>query len=201
MKKNKIYGALCTLLIVSFTLINDANAKRKVGRIDENETIDLSGRWNDTDSRLVSEEMIAQALGGAWISDFSSEHNGEKPKVIVGWVTNKTSEHIETETFIKDLEKAFINSGKVRVVQDAAKRDQLRNERSEQQDFASASTKKNWSQELGADFMIQGTIASIIDQYKKTKIVFYQIDLELSNIETNEKVWIGDKKIKKEVKR
>ena len=30
-------------------------------------------------------------------------------------------------------------------------------------------------------------------------MVFYKINLELTNIETNEKVWIGDKQIKKVV--
>ena len=45
--------------------------------------------------------------------------------------------------------------------------------------------------------MLQGTINSIVDQDKKQKVIFYQIDMELTNVESNEKVWIGDKKIKK----
>ena len=60
---------------------------------------------------------------------------------------------------------------------------------------------KKWGQELGADFMLQGTINSIVDQDKKTKVIFYQVDMELTNVETNEKVWIGNKKIKKVVKK
>ena len=56
---------------------------------------------------------------------------------------------------------------------------------------------KSFGLEQGADFMLQGTINSIVDQYKKDKAIYYQVDLELTNLETNEKVWIGDKKIKK----
>lgn len=52
---------------------------------------------------------------------------------------------------------------------------------------------------LGADFMLQGTINSIVDSYKKEQVVYYQVDLELTNLETNEVVWMGDKKIKKQV--
>ena len=48
--------------------------------------------------------------------------------------------------------------------------------------------------------MINGVISSIVDQYKNQKTVFYQIDLELTDLETNEKVWIGDKKIKKAIR-
>jgi hypothetical protein len=48
--------------------------------------------------------------------------------------------------------------------------------------------------------MLQGVVNSIVDTARRRKVVFYQVDLELSDIETAEKVWIGSKKIKKFVK-
>ncbi|MBC7536542.1 MAG: penicillin-binding protein activator LpoB, partial [Ferruginibacter sp.] len=54
--------------------------------------------------------------------------------------------------------------------------------------------------ENGADYILQGSINSIVDAYKKKKSVTYQVNLELTNIETNEVVWMGDKKIAKLVK-
>ena len=110
---------------------------------------------------------------------------------------NKSHEHIDSETFIKDIERAIVKDGNARLVQAGNKRDELRNERVDQQNYASAETAKDWGLELGADFMLQGTINSIVDVYKREKIVFYQINLELSNLETNEVVWIGEKEIKK----
>ena len=80
------------------------------------------------------------------------------------------------------------------------KRNELRKERAEQQDYSAPETIKKWGRELGADFILQGTINSIVDSYKKQKVVMYQIDLQLTNIETNEVVWMGDKKIKKQIK-
>ena len=94
----------------------------------------------------------------------------------------------------------FINSGLVSVVQAGDARKELRDERNDQQTFSSEDTKKKWGLEKGADFMMNGVITSIVDQYGKNKVVYYQIDLELTNLETNEKVWIGDKKIKKAIK-
>lgn len=168
----------------------------RVTRVDEKEQIDLSGRWNDTDSRLVSEEMVDDALKKDWISDYVRDHK-RQPVVIVGLVRNKTSEHINTETFIKDIEREFINSGRVKVVQAGAARDELRQARADQQDFASPETTKKWGLELGADYILQGVVNSITDQNRRKKLVYYQVDLELSDLETNEKVWIGSKKIKK----
>ena len=76
----------------------------------------------------------------------------------------------------------------------------MREERADQNEFASPETAKRWGKELGADFMLFGVITSITDSYKKEKVVYYQVNLELANLETNEKVWIGEKKIKKYIK-
>ena len=186
-----------TLVVLTIALINGC-ANRKITRVDPNETIDLSGRWNDSDSRLVSEEMIGDLLTSAWIPRYLKA-NDKRPVVVVGLVENKSHEHINSETFIKDVEKAIIRDGNIRLVVAGEKRNELRKERAEQQDYASPETTKKWGKELGADFILQGTINSIVDSYKKQKVVTYQIGLQLTNIETNEVVWMGDKKIKKQI--
>ena len=186
-----------TLVVLAIALINGC-ANRKITRVDPNETIDLSGRWNDSDSRLVSEEMIGDLLTSAWIPKYLKA-NDKRPVVVVGLVENKSHEHINSETFIKDVEKAIIRDGNIRLVVAGEKRNELRKERAEQQDYASPETTKKWGKELGADFILQGTINSIVDSYKKQKVVTYQIDLQLTNIETNDVVWMGDKKIKKQI--
>lgn len=175
-------------------------APRKVTRVDEKEQIDISGRWNNTDSRLASEEMISNVLGENWLSDFKQQHQGKKPVVIVGMVANKSHEHIDAETFVKDMERAFVTTQKVRLVQGGAKREELRGERADQQKNASASTMKQWGLEVGADYIMQGSINSIVDSHKKQMVVYYQVDLELTDLQSNEVVWIGNKKIAKYVK-
>ena len=195
MKKILFFVFSAALLLVFLP-----SCSRKVTRIDVEETRDLSGRWNDTDSRLVAEEITDEALMGRWLNDFREDNGGERPTVIVGFVTNKSHEHIEAETFVNDIEKAFIRTQKVRVVQGGKKREELRAERADQQDNASQSSMKRWGLEIGADYIMQGSINSIVDAYKRQKVVYYQVDLELTDIETNEIVWIGDKKIKKFVK-
>jgi hypothetical protein len=186
------------LIAISFLVVG-VSCKRSVTRVSPDQQIDLSGRWNDTDSKLVAEEMIRDVLSRPWLEDFR-QGTGKKPVVIVGMISNKTSEHIESETFIKDVEREFINSGRVRVVQNSVFREKLREERADQNEFASPETAKKWGRELGADFMMFGVISSITDSYKKEKVIFYKVNLELANLQTNEKVWIGDKEIKKFVK-
>lgn len=185
--------ALASLLVLAF------GCSRTVTRVSPDQQIDLSGRWNDTDSKMVAEEMIKDVLNRPWRSNFS-DAEGRKPVVIVGIIQNKSAEHIEHETFIKDLEREFVNSGTIRVVQNAEFREKLRQERAEQNEFASPETQAKWGRELGADYMMFGVITSITDSYKKEKVVSYKVNLELVDIESNEKVWIGDKEIKKYIK-
>jgi hypothetical protein len=180
-------------------LISIGACTRQVTRIDPNNMGDISGRWNATDSRLVAEEMIDQVNRGPWKTDFVRAKN-KKPVVIVGTIFNKSHEHIDAETFCKDLERNFVQKGDIGLVQGGKKREEMRAEKADQQTNASQSTMKKFGLENGADFILQGSINSIVDSYKRKKEVYYQVNLELTNIETNEVVWIGDKKIAKFVK-
>lgn len=183
-------------VLFSAVILTACNNTKQVTRVNEDAVIDLSGRWNETDSRLVAEEMVSDMLMKPWLEEFEKGMD-RRPVVIVGLVRNKSHEHIATDTYIKDIEKAILNSGKVRLVGNAEEREELRKERADQNEFATKETAAKWGKELGADFMLQGLVNSIVDANNKQKVVFYQTDLELTNLETNEKVWIGDKKIKK----
>ncbi len=169
-----------------------------VTRIDPDTTTDLSGRWNDTDSRLVAEEMIRDCLNHTWLRNHMTDV-GKKPVVIVGSIRNKSMEHIPTETFIKDIERAFINGGTVRVVADAGERTDIRAEREAMQGHVTPETLKRFGREVGADYILMGQINQIIDEEGGQRVSFYQTDLELIHVERNEKVWLKDKKIKKHI--
>jgi uncharacterized protein (TIGR02722 family) len=169
---------------------------KTVTRLDTESVTDLSGKWNDTDSRLVAEEMISDCLSRTWLTDHLTTA-GKKPVVTVGTIRNLTSEHIAMETFISDFERELINDSKVRFVASHDARAEVREERWEQQEYATRETAKQLRAELGADYILQGAIKTITDQEGDNRVVFYQTDLELISIETMEKVWIGNKKIKK----
>ena len=176
-----------------------AQSCHTVSRVDTDSTMDISGKWNDADSRMTAETLTEQILGEIWLNQFKKE-NQRKPVVIVGFVKNKSHEHIEAETFMKNIERSFIQSQKIRLVQGGEKREQIRGERADQQTNSSVSTMKQFGLEVGADFMVQGDINTIVDAYKRKKVVYYQVNLELTHLQTNEVVWIGEKKIKKYVK-
>jgi hypothetical protein len=180
-------------------LIFIAGCSTKVTRVSTDSTIDLSGRWNDADSRLVAEEMIRDCLSQRWL--YKWDQMNKRPTVILGKITNSSHEHINTGTFSKDLERSLLNSGKVDFVANKNEREQLREEKSDQAENATARTAKSAHEEIGADLMLIGSINTIVDQEGNRAVLYYQTNMELVDLESHQKVWIGEKKIKKYVER
>jgi penicillin-binding protein activator len=187
------------LVAILLAAISVSGCSTQVKRVATEEVIDLSGAWNDTDSRLVSEEMIRDSLSGGWI-DKHMNGKAKEPVVIVGEIRNLSHEHINTRTFVNDLERAFVNSGRVDVVASMSERQGIRGERADMDLNASEATRKEMGKESGADFMLIGSINTIIDAAGKKEVRFYQIDLTLVSMADNRKTWTGQKKLKKDVK-
>lgn len=191
-----------TLVLLSIILLSmfGCGPSVRVERTSPSTTTDLSGRWNDTDAKLVAQEMIGDVLNKVWYTNFL-KNNGREPVIIVGTVRNLSDEHIETEVFIKNMERELINSGMVKFVASSGERLEVREERLDQQTHATEETTKRLAAETGADFMLQGSIKTILDRVDNVQAKFYQTDLQLIHLETNEKVWIGSKQIKKIITR
>jgi uncharacterized protein (TIGR02722 family) len=159
-----------------------------------------SGQWNDTDSRLTAEALIKDALDRPWAQRFT-QVMGRPPVVVMGPVLNRTQESLNTQTFVQDLERALRQSGQVQFVADTGQRQEVGQERLDKAQHPRTDTVKPTGQESGADFMLQGTINSLVDELDRTRVIYYQVDLELLDVASNVKVWQGQKKVKKLVER
>ena len=188
----KIYWVIITIILFSCQT-------RTVTRVMPETQIDLSGRWNDSDSRMVADKMINELFASERFKEYANE-NGKKPTLVVGLIRNKTSEHIVAANYIKKLELAIYNSNVADLVESDEFRDQLRKERAEQQDFADPSTMAQWGKEAGADLMLFGEMTSETDMQSTRRVVNYITTLFLTDIETNKRVWYGQHEIKKLVK-
>ncbi|GAB6094438.1 hypothetical protein JCM14469_06900 [Desulfatiferula olefinivorans] len=169
-------------------------------RVATDSVTDVGDKWNDTDSRLVADEMIQDVLERPWLAQYRRKHNDKNPTVIIGRVRNKSHEHINVKTFVRNLERALLNSGEVEFVADKTEREEIREERYDQASNASEDTAKFDGEEIGADFMLQGELNSIVNKDGGKSVKFYQVNLTLIDLEKNKKVWIGEKQIKKLLK-
>jgi uncharacterized protein (TIGR02722 family) len=172
---------------------------RSVTRIDPAKEIDLSGRWNDVDSRKVADQMIYDLFESESFKNYAKS-KARKPVIVIGQIRNKTSEHIDADNFIKKFEVVIHNSNVADLVESGEFRDKVRVERSEQQDYADPATAKRWGQETGADVILFGDMTSEVDTYNNKRVVNYVTTLYLTDLETNKRVWFGQNEIKKYVK-
>lgn len=195
MKKTSNLIKLTPLLIAcSITLAGCKSTE--VRRVDASQEVALSDKWNGKDSQLVSEAMINDMLSFPWVKEHLAKH-GNRPTIIIQSVRNKSHQHIAVDTFLNDLKRSILRSGQADFVASADIRDEIRNERKDQELNASLETQKEMGQEHGADYALSGTINSFLDEQGGSRVTFYQVDLRLIDMTTNREVWNGQKKIQK----
>ncbi len=200
----KIHFLVGILLIAFFA---GAGCSTVIERMPADEIIDIGSSWNDTDSRLVAKQMVSVILfsnqdnGVVWWKKYQARNRGQKPVVIVGRVKNLSHEHINIRTFVKDIEHELINFDQIEVVVTRDERKPLVDERVYQLSHVSGKTAVKLKEEVGADFLLTGEINTIMQSDEARNLIYYQVTMELTNIETGIKEWAGIEKIKKLTKR
>jgi uncharacterized protein (TIGR02722 family) len=194
-KQGGAFAAFVLALSAASMLLLFGCASTGASRVDASTQIDLTGRWNDSDIRIVCDTLVAECLNAAGvdraISQFSASHRGEPPTVIVGRFANNSSEHIDTSIISKMMETAIINSGKLEFVAGGDIREGIRSEREDQSFNASEDSAASIGNETGAAFMLTGSVKSSVEKSGNTTVRAYFVDAQLTNVESNRIIWQG----------
>ncbi len=173
----------------------------KVSRVDSDEVIDLDGYWNESDVRIVCDSLIEECISSPRIAKFEGQQ-GRAPVVIIDSIRNQSSEHIDTSIVEKKFQTAIINSGVMEFVSSSTERQALREEKADQADHSTYDTAKEMDQETGADFMLKGSVKTIVQSAGDKTVRTYYVYAELHDIRTNKIVWMAENdSIKKVIKR
>ena len=173
----------------------------KVSRVDSDEVIDLDGYWNESDVRIVCDSLIEECISSPRIAKFEGQQ-GRAPVVIIDSIRNQSSEHIDTSIVEKKFQTAIINSGVMEFVSSSTERQALREEKADQADHSTYDTAKEMDQETGADFMLKGSVKTIVQCAGDKTVRTYYVYAELHDIRTNKIVWMAENdSIKKVIKR
>ena len=187
MKRIALVFAAC----VAALTLTSCGSTGGVERVDADEVIDLDGFWNETDVRIVCDTLIADCVNSPRIARFE-QANGRVPVVVIDRIRNQSSEHIDTSIVEKRFQSAIINSGVMDFVSSSTERTALRTEKADQADHASVDTAKAMDSETGADFMLKGSVKTIVQSDGGTTVRTYFVYAELHEIETNKIVWMSE---------
>jgi hypothetical protein len=195
---------LLALLAALFTVSNCASGT-KVSRVDPNTVTDLSGYWNDTDVRLVCDDLISACLSSVQVSrfilDYSVRNNGNTPACLVGNFKNESSEHIDTGIITSQMRSAIIKSGRLSFVSGGDVRNEVRGEQRDQLTYASDETAVSLGNETGARLLLTGSVKAMVERSGNTSVRSYFVTAEMTNIETNVILWSEtNSKIKKVIR-
>jgi uncharacterized protein (TIGR02722 family) len=187
-------------LFLAVCLVPFLTTCASVRRVDSGTVTDLSGYWNDTDVRIVCDSLINACLNFPRVIQ-ENDRLGRNPVFLVGPFRNESDEHIDTSIIADTMEIAIFNSGRADFVAGGAAREALRRERLDQQSSASEETAKRLANETGADFLLTGSVKTIVDQSGRTRTRTYYVTAELTNIESSMRLWIDQNSdIKKIIK-
>ena len=191
MKKVLSVMMVCLLLI-----LGACSSTPSVNRISPGTLVDLSGRWNDSDVRMVCESLISDCLNSPQVAQFveqySSRNGGRLPACLVGNFKNDSSEHIDTSIITINMEGVIVRSGKLDFVAGGGTRQEIRTERQDQQEYASEATASALGYEIGAALLLTGSVKSMVDRAGNTTVRSYFVNAEMTNIETNTRIWMGN---------
>ncbi len=140
----------------------------------------LDDKFNEADMQQMADTMIKSLVACGYVS------NAPKPPiVIVEKVANRTQDHIDMLSLTNKIRTALINSGRVRFV-DKEARETL----DEEYDYnaaghVSAVTQKKRGNQVGADYILNGSLSTNVQELGGTKFVYYKLTMNLTNLETS----------------
>lgn len=156
----------------------------------------LNDQWSETDMQKAVHDLVGSALNSPSLSQAK-----KMPVVMVTNLQNKTSEHIDTQSIMDMVRVELMKSGKVAFIDKEARED-ISNEYDYQNSGkVSKETQKGPGGQIGADYIINGRLDSIVQEVGKDKSVYYKITLNLTNLKSSMITWSDQKQIRKTYKK
>ena len=194
---NKMFLAI-TILVAMMSLSACGPKAFVKGDYDEdiNRTNLLTDKWSESDMQNAVKTLVGSAT-----SHYSISNAKRPPIVMVTGLQNKTSEHIDTQNVMDMVRVELMRGGRVSFVDKAAREDIAEEYDYQSSGMVNRESQKKKGGQIGADFIINGRLDSIVQQAGKDKTVYYKITLNLTNLKTGIIVWSDYKQIRKRFKK
>ena len=156
----------------------------------------LNDSWSESDMQKAVSALVKSVSGHSTIKNAK-----RPPVVIVTRLQNKTSEHIDTQSIMDMVRVELMRGGRTQFVDKAARDDLAKEYEYQASGAVSRSSQKGPGNQVGADFIVNGRLDSIVQQAGREKTVYYKLTLNMTNVSTNLIVWSDYKQIRKRFKK
>ncbi len=182
----------------------------KYGDPTDEETVNIA--FGVTDRQRMTDTMVQSLMespGLGYMTSYGTKDD-PRPKVYMGGVENKTSEHIDTSGITDSIRTSLLKSGRFRFMAGDQGQAEIDKQIRFQQGTGKVSveTAKQTGKQLGADVILYGVLRSIQKKRGrslesggvKTRRTDYQFTLNCIDIETGEFLWSDERDITKSEK-
>lgn len=159
----------------------------------------LTTDFGSTDLQMIADKMVDDMLTFPVVIQLTQNR---RPVMFVDRIRNKTQEHIDTESITDTIQNKLINSGKFRFVDMTAANamaEQLAYQK--RSGMVNQATSVKAGGHIGAEYMLNGNLSSIVKNAGGKSDVYYKFTLKLQNLQTGIVEWTSEKEIRKSSKR
>lgn len=185
---------LTALAMVPAALLLDGCAAFRASThdVDVNDTKHFGASYDYSDMRMITEEM-----GGRVVGEFLGKQPAA-PIMMVAGIENRTTKHIDTKNITDRIRDIVFKSGKAQFVNEARRADLLK-EQGYQAANATPETQARVGRQLGAKYMLSGSLVEMESQsprqvrVSKQELKYYKLTFEVTDLETGLLAWTGEK--------
>jgi uncharacterized protein (TIGR02722 family) len=189
--------ALATALTAVLTMQGCGDKAFTKGAYDDPNSVNLlDDKFNEADLHQMSEEIVNTMLACPEI-----KNSPGRPTIAVSKVANRTEEFIDVDSLTEQIETHLSQSRKVRFINRGA-----RAEMDSEYDYGasgkqSKETAKKQGKQIGVDYLMNGAIATNVQQVGNDKLIFYKLTMKLTNTEEGTDDCVGEKEIRKKYRK
>jgi uncharacterized protein (TIGR02722 family) len=187
----RIMFALVCLSMISVSCGPKAFVKGDYDKDVERDNL-LNDQWSETDMQRAVKDLVDNMAAHQVIAA------AKKPPIImVTKLQNKTSEHIDTQSIMDMVRVEITNKKSVAFIDKEAREDMDEEYNYQASGRMAKGSQKGPGKQIGADFILNGRLDSIVQEVGKDKTVYYKVTLNLTDLETGMIAWSNQKQIRK----
>lgn len=156
----------------------------------------LDDKFNEADMQQMADTIVQAMVACKSISNAK-----QPPVVIVEQVRNRTEEHIDTVSMTDKIRTALTKTGKVRFVAKEERGTLDEEYQYNEGGNVSGPTQKKRGNQIGADYILAGAIATNIQEVGKDKLIYYKLTMNLTNMETSVIDCTEEKEVRKKYRK
>lgn len=153
-----------------------------------------AGSWNSNDLKRVVNKMV-QSIDQHRMLRRISESNPAPRWILASEMQNDTDEHLSTRLIMEKVRTQLVKRGMAIFVDDQALNDILKEMSLQQSALFDPNKAVKVGKLAGARLILRGRISNIRKSTTDTTIVFYNVTLQVVDIQTREIIWTDEAEI------